>query len=151
MSVPESPIPPPGEPARLRLKVRHHEVDPYGHVNHAHYVHYFEVGRVEILEALGLGLPALQQQGYLIVASEIRVKYLAPAHAGETLEVATHIREIRGARTLWIQEIREVASSRLVATAEVVGAVTSTAGRPVRISAEFAQKLSPILIPPAAP
>lgn len=142
-----SPVPPPGEPARLRIKVRHHEVDPYGHVNHAHYVHYFEAGRVEILETLGLGLPELLKHGFLIVASEIRVKYLAPAYAGEILEVATHVREIRGARTLWIQEIREVTSGRLCATAEVVGAFTAASGRPVRISAESAAKLAPILIP----
>src|SRR5205807_354776 len=38
---------PVGEPARLRLKVRHYEVDLYGHVNHANYVHYLEAARVE--------------------------------------------------------------------------------------------------------
>ena len=48
-----------GERARLRLKVRHHEVDAYGHVNHAHYVHYLETARVEVLE-LGLGLPEMR-------------------------------------------------------------------------------------------
>ena len=28
-----------GKPARFQLKVRHYEVDQYGHVNHAQYVH----------------------------------------------------------------------------------------------------------------
>jgi acyl-CoA thioester hydrolase len=45
-----------GEPVRFRLKVRHYEVDGYGHVNHASYVHYLETARVEALEAVGLSL-----------------------------------------------------------------------------------------------
>ena len=136
-----------GERARLRLKVRHHEVDAYGHVNHAHYVHYLETARVEVLESLGLGLPEMRQRGYLIVAAELTVKYHAPAYAAETLEVTTHIREIRGARSLWIQEIREVASGRLVVTAEVTGAFTAETGRPVRIPAAFVDTLSAIVVP----
>ena len=56
----------------------------YGHVNHANYVHYLETARVEALEAVGLALPEMRRQGYLIVAAEINVKYLAPAYPGET-------------------------------------------------------------------
>ena len=139
-----------GEPARLRLKVRHHEVDAYGHVNHAHYVHYLESARVEVLESLGLGLPEMRRAGYLIVAAELSIKYHAPAYAAETLEVATSIREIRGARSRWRQEIREVASDRLVVTAEVTGAFTAETGRPVRIPADVVEKRSAILIPDGA-
>jgi acyl-CoA thioester hydrolase len=136
-----------GEPARLQLKVRHYEVDAYGHVNHASYVHYFEVARVEALEAIGLGLPDLQRQGHLIVATEITVKYHAPAYPGETLEILTRVREVRGARSVWIQEIREIGGQRLVATAEVIGAFVMTSGRPVRISDEAREKLSTLLGP----
>src|SRR2546425_1013991 len=70
-----------GEPARLQLKVRHYEVDQYGHVNHAQYVHYLEVARIEALETLGLSLPDMRRQGYLILAADLSVKYLAPAPA----------------------------------------------------------------------
>ena len=136
-----------GQSATLRLKVRHHELDSYGHVNHAHYVHYFETGRVEALDALGLSLPEMRRQGYLIVASEIRVKYHVPALAGETLEVSTRVREIRGARSVWVQEIREVTTGRLTATAEVIGAFVAENGRPMRVPAAFADKLSAILVP----
>lgn len=139
-----------GTPARIRLKVRHHEVDLYGHVNHAHYVHYFETGRIEALEALGLALPEMRRQGFLIVASEIRVKYHAPALPGETLEVTTQIREVRGARSIWAQEIREATSGSLRATAEVVGAFVAENGRPIRVPAPFADKLSAILVPSAS-
>lgn len=136
-----------GEPARLQLKVRHYEVDAYGHVNHASYVHYLEVARVEALEAIGLALPDMQRQGYFIVATEIAVKYHAPAYPGETLEIVTRVREVRGARSVWVQEIREIGSGRLVVTAEVIGAFVADTGRPVRISDEARAKLGALIVP----
>ncbi len=89
-----------GEPARLTLKVRHYEVDLYGHVNHANYVHYLEVARIEALEAVGLSLAEMRRRGYLLVAAHLSVTYHSPAHSGETLEIMTSIREIRGARSV---------------------------------------------------
>jgi len=136
-----------GEPARLQLKVRHYEVDQYGHVNHAQYVHYLEVARIEALEALGLSLPEMRRQGYLIFAVDLSVKYLAPARAGDTLEIVTHIREIRGARSNWIQEIREAGTQRLLVTAEVTGAFATEAGRPARVPASFRERLSALCVP----
>lgn len=142
-----------GRPASLQLKVRHYEVDEYGHVNHANYVHYLETARVEALQAVGLPLGEMRRQGYLIVAAELAVKYHAPARSGETLEITTHIRELRGARSIWAQEIRETASRRLVVTAEVTGAFMTEAGRPARPPAAFLDKLAllQVVAPPATP
>jgi YbgC/YbaW family acyl-CoA thioester hydrolase len=138
-----------GEAARLSLKVRHYEVDQYGHVNHAQYVHYLEVARTEALEALGLSLPEMRRLGYLIVAVELSVKYLAQARSGELLDVVTHVREIRGARSFWVQEIRDAASQRLLVTAEVTGAFTTEDGRPARIPPGFREKLAALYVPDA--
>jgi len=139
-----------GEPARLQLKVRHYEVDQYGHVNHAQYVHYLEVARIEALDALGLSLPEMRRQGYLILAADLSVKYLAPARSGDTLEISTFVREIRGARSIWIQEIREAGSQRLLVTAEVTGAFATEDGRPARTPASFLERLSALCVPGAA-
>jgi acyl-CoA thioester hydrolase len=138
-----------GEPARFRLKVRHYETDAYGHVNHANYVHYLEVARLEALEALGISLEELRRQGYLIVAAELSVKFHAPALPGEALEIITRIRELRGVRSVWVQEMREVESQRLVVTAEVTGVFVTESGRPVRIPPRFRGKLTVLYVPDA--
>jgi len=104
-----------GQPRRWSLKVRHYEIDGYGHVNHASYVHYLETARIEALDAVGLSLGEMRRHGILAVAAELSVKYHSPAGPDETLEIVTHVREMRGARTLWVQEIREVTSGRLCA------------------------------------
>lgn len=140
-----------GEPAKSRLKVRHYEVDMYGHVNHSNYVHYLEVARVEALEAVALSLGEMRRQGYIIVAADLSVTYHSPAGPRDTLEIVTSIRELRGARSVWVQEIREVTSQRLVVTAEVTGAFMTESGRPVRAPAAFIEKLSVIHVPNARP
>src|SRR5262249_61894075 len=99
-----------GKPATFRLKVRHYEVDQYGHVNHAQYVHYLETARIEALEALGLGLGEMRRQGYLIGAADLSVKYLVRARSGDTLEIVTLIRQSTGARSTCIHEGRAAES-----------------------------------------
>ena len=135
-----------GRPATLRLKVRHYEVDEYGHVNHATYVHYLETARIEALADIGLALKEMRRQGYLIVAADLVVKYHAPAYSGETLEITTSVRDVRGARSTWIQEIRELTSQRLVVTAEVTGAFMTEAGRPARAPDAFKAKLAALQV-----
>lgn len=140
-----------GQPMRWCLKIRHYEADAYGHVNHASFVHYLETARVEALDAVGLSLGEMRRQGILAVAAELRVKYHTPAGPGETLEIVTHVREMRGARTLWLQEIREATSRRLVVTAEVTGAFLTEAGRPVRAPEAFREKLATLHVPDVSP
>ena len=136
---------------RFCVKVRHYEVDGYGHVNHANYVHYLETARVEALEAVGLSLGELRRQGVVAVAVDLSAKYHAPARAGETLDILTHVNEIRGARTVWIQEVREATSRKLVATAKVTGVFTTEAGRPFRVPEMFRERLAAIYVPDGAP
>jgi acyl-CoA thioesterase FadM len=60
------------------------------------------------------------------------------------------IRELRGARSIWIQEIREVASRRLLVTAVVTGAFATEDGHPARAPESFREKLSALLVPDGA-
>lgn len=124
------------------VKVRHYEADAYGHVNHACYVHYLETARVEALEAIGLSLPDMRRQGVIAVAAAISVKYHSPASPGETLVITTHVREMRGARTLWIQTVSEAKTGRPVVTAEVTGAFLTESGKPLRVPPSFREKLA---------
>ena len=130
------------QPHRLRLKVRLYETDIYGHVNHAHYIHYFESGRIEALASIGMSIEEMKRQGYLIFAAEISVKYHAPAYLGDELEVVTAVREMRGARSIWAQEVRNAATGQLIASGLVTGALMSDTGRPARLPPAFVEKLA---------
>jgi len=139
-----------GEPHRFRVKVRLYETDLYGHVNHAQYVHYFETGRIEALASIGLSIEEMKRLGYLIFAVDVYVKFHTPAYLGEELEIVTSVSEMRGARTIWAQEVRNAATGALVASGQVTGALMGDGGRPARLPPEFAEKLGALHRPDAA-
>ena len=113
-------------------RVRFHELDPYDHVNHAMYVTYFEIGRVDALDQIGLGLDVLKVQGYQFVITQLSVRFRQAATAGEDLQILTSVTKFGRASTAWTQEIRRAATDDLIATAEVTVAVTGADGKPTR-------------------
>lgn len=129
---------------RTEHRVRFHELDPYGHVNHAMYVTYFEIGRVDALAAVDLELSALAERGYQFVVTRLEVRFRQAATAGDTLVISTGVSEVRRASTGWTQEIRR--GSERVTTASVTAAITDTEGRPVRPPAWIFERLDSLRV-----
>ncbi len=111
-------------------RVRFHELDPYDHVNHAMYVTYFEIGRVDALSAVDLGLTALKEVGFQFVVTRLDVRFRKAATAGEDLVISTGVSEFGRASTVWSQEIHR--GEDKIANATVTAAITDGDGRPVR-------------------
>ncbi|GIX47662.1 MAG: hypothetical protein KatS3mg131_1873 [Candidatus Tectimicrobiota bacterium] len=135
---------------RCQLTVRHYECDLLGHVNHAVYLHYFEVGRLEAMAAAGLPFREVLRQGYAVVATEVRVQYKAPAFADDVLDLVSYIVHFRGALMIWQQELYRASSGELLALAEVHGAFTRASGRPTRIPPAMRACLEAVYVPEAA-
>ena len=135
--------------ARCQITVRHYECDPLGHVNHAAYVHYFEVGRLTSMAAAGLPFAAILKQGYAVVAVDIYVQYKAPAFTDDVLEVESYITSFHGALMTWQQAISRHADGVLLAVAEVNGAFTRADGRPTRIPLAMRTLLETVYLPEA--
>lgn len=131
----------------IELKVRFHELDPYGHVNHGVYLNYFETGRIEALEAVGWGLEHLKDAGYMILVVDLQARFVAPAGPGDTLRVETAISTLRRASSVWSQRI--LRGDELIATVDVRGAITDLEGRPTRPPTELVDALAPLLQPDA--
>jgi acyl-CoA thioester hydrolase len=112
-----------------RLRVRFHELDPNGHVNHGVYANYFETARIELLERLGFGPRDLAARDVHLVVVELRLAFRRPALGGDELTVRTRVAELRRASSRWRQELRR--GDELLATAEVRSAATDATGRPV--------------------
>ncbi len=76
-------------PFALGLRVRYAECDMQGHVFNAHYLTWFDMTHTALLvEALGRPYTALVAEGIDVVVAESGVRYLAPAHFDDELEVA---------------------------------------------------------------
>jgi acyl-CoA thioester hydrolase len=123
------------------LRVRFYELDPYDHVNHAAYVQYFEVARIELLESVGMGLIELKGRGIHLVVTELRTRFLSSAGSGDLLTVDTEVAELRRVSTRWRQRL--LRDGELLAEQEIVVAATTVAGRPTRVPGDLIEAISP--------
>lgn len=88
----------------------------------------------------------MRRQGYLIIATDPSVKFHAPALPGDTLETIRRIQALGGLRSVRVQEMRGLESQRLMVTAEVTRVFVIEAGRAVRISHAFHEKLTAVYV-----
>ena len=122
--------------SRLKIRVRHSELDAFGHVNNAVYFSYFEEARWKLLEETGWTLARLFEEGLGIVLKDCSVKFLRPLPAGDEIEIVTSTQKVRASSVVWRQEI--IRAGERVAEAEFSGVFVSAGTfRPVRIPEEI--------------
>jgi len=80
------------------VTVRFAETDAQGVAHHAAYLVWFEQARVEYLERVAGGYPALRASGVEAVVTQADLRYLVPARFDDRLSVWTRCRDLRGAR-----------------------------------------------------
>jgi acyl-CoA thioester hydrolase len=76
---------------RLPLRVRYPEADPMGYLHHSVYLQYFEMGRIELLRAMGHSYADLEAAGVFFVVTKIEVKYRAPARFDDELQLTVNL------------------------------------------------------------
>jgi acyl-CoA thioester hydrolase len=103
--------------AETILRVRYAETDTMGVVYYAHYLTYFEVGRVEFLRQHGLPMAEVDRKLRMPVV-EAGVKYVRPARLDDPLRVRCWIGERKRASFVFRYEVRHAASGELIATGE---------------------------------
>mgnify|MGYP001038373559 CR=1 FL=1 len=124
---------------RTRLQVRWSDLDPYGHVNHAAYLTFLEQARIAALEDIGWGMAAIAAAGFRVVVARAELTYRRPAVAGDELEIASTIVELRPASSVWRQEVGR--DGEVLVEALVTGACTDFEGRPRRVPTAFQEAL----------
>ena len=129
---------------RFDVKVRFYELDPYGHLNHSAYIQFFETGRVELLEQVGMDLESFAARGYRFVVNRIHTSFDRPVHAGDMVTVETEVAELRRASSTWRQRL--VRGGEVVARQELRAAITDNDGKPVRAPGDLAEALAPYFV-----
>ncbi len=126
---------------RTTIRTRFYELDPYGHVNHAVYVQWFEVARVELLDEAGLSLAAMQANGLHFIVAELTIRYVRPIVFGDTVVIETELAELKRVSGRWHQ--RMFRDDALCAEQNIRVAVTTADGRPYRLGDEWVRLLEP--------
>lgn len=74
-----------------RIQVRYVECDPMGVAHHSSYLPWMEMGRTELLRAVGESYAALEAAGVFLVVTKVEVKYRRPIRYDDVIELRTTV------------------------------------------------------------
>jgi acyl-CoA thioester hydrolase len=124
----------------LTLRVRYGETDQMGVVYHANYLHYFEMGRTELMREAGVAYRELEARGIYLVVTESAIRHRAPARYDEELRVVTTVDRVGRATVRFRYEIHGPAGT-LLAEGHTELASVDASKKPVRLPEEIASRL----------
>ena len=64
----------------LELDVRYYETDQMGIVHHSNYIRYFECGRSDMMEKLGLPISEVERAGVVLPVVAVECRYKRSAY-----------------------------------------------------------------------
>jgi acyl-CoA thioester hydrolase len=132
--------------AEARLRVRYAETDQMGVVYHANYLVWFEVGRVELMRALGLEYKLLEQDfGCMIAVVEAKARYRAPARYDDEVAVRTSLAAMRGPVLKMEYQVVRVGDGVLLCEGETMHVVVDRSIRKRLLPAPYAEAFRALL------
>lgn len=131
-----------------RLRVRYADTDQMGVVYYANYLRFYEIGRVELIRALGYSYAELEDRGIMLPVLECNCKYISPAKYDEELIIKTWVSSFKGAKIEFKYEIYSYEKGVSINMGNTVHAFVGKDLKPLRLrltDAEFAEKIEEIV------
>jgi len=121
----------------VHLRARYAETDQMGIVHHGVYPVWFEVARTELSRAVGLPYRVWEEQGILLVVSELTCRYRAPARYDDNITVLVRVSEVASRGAAFAYRVHRDDGSLLVEGSTRHLAVSRATGRPVVLPEAF--------------
>jgi acyl-CoA thioester hydrolase len=103
---------------KLEFRVYLEDTDAQGIVYHGSYLRFFERGRSEVLETLGVSVADAARPDCRLVVYEMRIRFRRPAFLGEKIEVITSMERSSEYRMIFRQQIRRKGETEILVSAE---------------------------------
>ena len=133
-------------PGEVEYRVPYADADPMQVVYYGNYLRYFEMARNALLRNVGLPYAEIERRGIGFPVLEAHVEYRAPARYDDELRFRAWVGRLKPVRLRVECDVRRGAT--LLARGHTVHAVVDLATlRPVRLPAELAAHLQPLLGP----
>jgi len=130
------------------VRVRYAETDQMGVVYHANYLIWFEVGRVELMRALGVEYKRMEAEDDChIVVADAHCRYHQSAVYDELLRIRTRIAESRNRIVRFSYEVLRDKDGALLATGETTHVICGSNGRPKLLPEKYRRILVPMGVP----
>lgn len=119
----------------IQLRVRYYETDQMGVVHHSNYIRWFEMGRTELLRAIGSNYRAVEEAGLMLPVISVQGTYLKPALYDDLVEIKTSIRHYTGVKITFYYEISR--EGDLLAIGETTHCWTDQAFKPIPLKKKW--------------
>ncbi|WP_019010787.1 acyl-CoA thioesterase [Deinococcus aquatilis] len=133
---------------QTEIRVRYAETDAMAVAHHANYPVWFEVGRTDLMHALGLPYAEVEARGYYLMLSGLNVQYRRAARYDDRLTLTTHVSEVRSRTLKFTYQLHRAVlggsadlPAELIATGETQHIATDKAYRPARLPDEVLKLL----------
>jgi acyl-CoA thioester hydrolase len=123
----------------LEFRVYLEDTDAQGIVYHANYLRYFERGRCEFLESLGISMSEVARPDCRLVVYEVRIKFRRPASLGDNIEVVTSMQRASEYRLTFRQQVRRRGEDEALVSGEVDVVAIDQNGALKEVPAYFSQ------------
>jgi acyl-CoA thioester hydrolase len=125
------------------VRVRYAETDQMGVVYYANFFVWFEVGRVELLRALGHSYRDMEKlDDCHIVVAEAQCRYKKPALYDDLLRIRTRVLQVRRTIIRFGYDVLRDPGGELLATGETLHVICNKSGRPKSLPEKYIKALS---------
>ena len=130
------------------VRVRYAETDQMGVVYHGNYFVWFEVGRVELIRALGIEYKRMEiEDDCHIVVADAHCRYHHSARYDELLRIRTRISESRNRLVRFSYQVFRDADNKLLATGETSHVICGSNGRPKLLPEKYRSVFDQVAAP----
>lgn len=132
-------------PLQLDLEIRTFDIDFAGHVSNIVYIQWLEIARTTLLEAVGLPIPRLVDEGFAPIVARTEIEYRRPLQLGDPVRVSLAIAKMRSLSAFMRIEVSS--AGEVAATARQLGLfVSTTTGKPRRLTSEIRDRFAPYVV-----
>ena len=130
---------------KTEFRVRYAETDAMAVAHHATYPVWFEMGRSDLMHALGLPYRDLEARGFYLMLTGLNVQYRRAARYDDLLTLTTTVAEVRSRTARFAYQLHRAKAGgqpELLATGETAHIATDRDYRPVRLPDDLLALLS---------
>ena len=118
---------------RTDVRVIYRDTDAMGVVYHTNYIHWFEVGRTELLRDLGYPYSEMEKIPVWLPLSQVYCEYKKPALYDDVVEVSSFISKLGYASLTISYEITRKSTGELLVTGYTRHGVTNENFKPINM------------------
>lgn len=122
---------------KTEITVRYAETDQMGIAHHSVYPIWYEVGRTEFANQIGMNYSNIEKQGILMPLVEVHCKFYMPAHYEDVLIIETEVSKLTPARIIFEYNVINKKTGDLLSTGSTMHGWVGKDLKPLNLKKHF--------------